>query len=222
MPRTKKVNTENKQVETQEVKDDKIPVSTLVEEYNNRATESLKADYLKDMLKVKEYVPYALKVDFAKSIALTALYKYVEGKNDKGEPVRVRTNEIEVKSYLSYLLFCRAVVEAYTNIKIENSDFYDQLKVSGILDKLILGDEYTQPLIPAKEISEFRTICDMVQKDALQNAATPDMFATKVIEQIFNRGADFIVKSIDAASKMDPKQISALSDSVNKGFRVVK
>lgn len=222
MPRTKKVNTENKQIEAQEVKDDKILVSTLVNEYNNKATESLKDNYLKDTLKIKEYIPYAKKVDFAKSIALVSLYKYVDTKNEKGEAIRVKTNEIEVKSHLSYLLFCRAIIEAYTNIKIENSDFYDQLKVSGILNKLIIGDETHDPLVSIGEISEFRTICDMVQKDAIQNAKSPDMFAAKVIEQLFNRGIDFIMKSIDAASKVDPKQMQALSKALEKGFTVVK
>lgn len=127
-------------------------IKEFVEKYNAIATDRLKEDYLKDNLHIKTYLPFLTKVTLADKLAKVTML-------DKD------TGNVNVKSDVNYLLFCRMVVEQYTDLQVETEGFYEEydlLNESGLLDKIM-------QMIHEKEIAEFNTICDMKKSDLLQN-----------------------------------------------------
>lgn len=129
-----------------------MKIKEFVEKYNAIATDRLKEDYLNDNLHIKTYLPFLTKVTLADKLAkVTTLDK--------------DTDNVNVKSDINYLLFCRMIVEQYTDLQVETEGFYEEydlLNESGLLDKIM-------QTIPEKEIAEFKMICDMKKSDLLQN-----------------------------------------------------
>lgn len=141
--------------------------------YNKLATQ-LQDKYIKDNIKIKKYVPFLTKVTYAENLARVSMVDHESG-------------NIHVNSAAGYLQFVRAVIELYTDLKIENPAFYeeyDMLKSSGILDKLIVGANKEVPsLIPADELAEFNTLCDMAKSDVMTNKATTRAFIESQIDR---------------------------------------
>ena len=141
-------------------------IKNFVNEYKNIATDRLKEDYLKDNLHIKTYLPFLTKVTLADKLAkVTTLDK--------------DTGNINVKSDVNYLLFCRMIVEQYTDLQVETEGFYEEydlLNESGLLDKIM-------QMIPEKEIGEFQMICDLKQKDILTNQYENHAFISNQVER---------------------------------------
>ena len=179
-------------------------IKEFVEKYNAIATDRLKEDYLNDNLHIKTYLPFLTKVTLADKLAkVTTLDK--------------DTGNVNVKSDVNYLLFCRMIVEQYTDLQVETEGFYeeyDSLNESGLLDKIM-------QMIPEKEIAEFKMICDMKKTDLLQNkyenhafiADQVDRFGTligvtlkpvleKISEQIENMSEEDVEKFTNKVDKL--------------------
>lgn len=127
-------------------------IKDFYKKYKAFATEKLKEQFFKTELHIKTYIPFLTKTVLADKIIKSTIL-------DKD------TGKICMKSDMNYLLFCRTIIEEYTDLEIETEDFYDEydlLNESGILDKII-------QMIPEKEISEFKTICDMKKDDLIFN-----------------------------------------------------
>ena len=141
--------------------------------YNKLATQ-LQDKYIKDNIKIKKYVPFLTKVTYAENLTRVSMVDRESG-------------NIHVNSAAGYLQFVRAVIKLYTDLKIENPAFYeeyDMLKSSGILDKLIVGSSKEVPsLIPAGELAEFNTLCDMAKSDVMTNKATTRAFIESQIDR---------------------------------------
>lgn len=141
-------------------------IKNFVKKYNTMTTDRLKEDYLKDNLHIKTYLPFIEKVTLAdKLVKVTILDK--------------DTGNINVKSCINYLLFCRTIVEQYTDLQVETEGFYEEydlLNESGLLDKI------TQ-MIPEKEIGEFKMIVDMKKNDLLQNKYENHAFISDQVER---------------------------------------
>lgn len=162
-----------------------MTIKEFVENYENRATESLKDDYIKETLEVTKYIPFVKKETLARNLVDISTYEYENYEDEDGVIKRRKTDKIKVNSTVQYLLFCRIVIENYTNLKVETDGFfeeYDVLKASGLLDKL-MGEN---AILPMDDIAEFRTIVDMKQKDVLFNETTTQAFISKQIERISN------------------------------------
>ena len=179
-------------------------IKEFAEKYNAMATDRLKEDYLKDNLHIKTYLPFLTKVTLADKLAkVTTLDK--------------DTGNVNVKSDVNYLLFCRMIVEQYTDLQVETEGFYEEydlLNESGLLDKIM-------QTIPEKEIAEFKMICDMKKSDLLQNkyenhafiADQVDRFGTligvtlkpvleKISEQIENMSEEDVEKFTNKFEKL--------------------
>ena len=143
-----------------------MTIKDFVEKYNAMATDRLKEDYLKDNLHIKTYLPFLTKVTLADKLAkVTTLDK--------------DTGNVNIKSDVNYLLFCRMIVEQYTNLQVETEGFYEEydlLNESGLLDKIM-------QMIPEKAIAEFNTICDMKKSDLLQNKYENHAFIADQVER---------------------------------------
>lgn len=144
-----------------------MKIKEFTEKYSAIATERLKEDYINNNLHIKTYLPFLTKVTLADKLAkITALDK--------------DTGNVNVKSDVNYLLFCRMIVEQYTDLQIETEGFYEEydlLNESGLLDKIMQK-------IPEKEIAEFKMICDMKKDDIIFNQSTPKAFVNQQIERV--------------------------------------
>ena len=142
-------------------------IKNFVNEYKNIATDRLKEDYIKNNLHIKTYLPFLTKVTLADKLAkVTTLDK--------------DTGNVNVKSDANYLLFCRTIIEQYTDLQVETEGFYEEydlLNESGLIDKIM-------QMIPEKEISEFKMICDMKKEDLIFNQSTPKAFINQQIERV--------------------------------------
>ena len=143
-----------------------MKIKEFVEKYEAIATDRLKEDYLKNNLHIKTYLPFLTKVTLADKLTkVTTLDK--------------DTGNVNVKSDVNYLLFCRMIVEQYTDLQVETEGFYEEydlLNESGLLDKIMR-------MIPEKEIGEFKMLCDMKKTDLIQNKYEGHAFISDQIER---------------------------------------
>ena len=163
----------------------KIKIKDFVEDYNKRPKQT-KETYIKDNLEVVSYIPLAKKIALVDKLIDVSMYEFEDYVKENGEKSRRRTNRIKVDSVVQYFLFCRTLIEAYTNLEKETDNFfeeYDLLKSSGLLDKLIVGDEERLPLISIDEIAEMKSLVEMKQKDVITNYMNIQSFVSDQISR---------------------------------------
>lgn len=180
---------------------DKIRVSEFVTQFSQNATEALRRQYVKDNLVINTYVSVLMKDTYAQLIVDKTMFEQEEYTDEEGNKQFRKTDKLKVMSVAQYIQFCRAMIELYTNLLIENNDFiveYDLMKQSGLLDMLLVGSEQYEPLIPVSESSEFRTILDFKVKDVLTNYSNPQNFFAEQVDKIVQYG-DIILSPIAKA-----------------------
>ena len=129
-----------------------------------------------------------------------------ESYDDNGVTKYRKTDKIRVNSVAQYVQFCRAVIELYTDLEIDEDDKgfingYDALKSSGLLDILMVGSDKDDPLIPMSELSEFKTILTMKQSDTQFNETTTQAFISKQIGRISYLANATLTPFMDVVSK---------------------
>lgn len=186
-----------------------MTIKEFVEKYNAIATDRLKEDYLNDNLHIKTYLPFLTKVTLADKLAkVTTLDK--------------DTGNVNIKSDVNYLLFCRMIVEQYTDLQVETEGFYEEydlLNESGLLNKIM-------QMIPEKEITEFKMICDMKKDDVIFNKSTPKAFINQQIERVSTILGVTLKPVLDKLAteleNMDEKDIDKFANKVEKLLKRVK
>lgn len=179
-----------------------MKILKLVEKYNSYNNSTLKASLLKD-IKITPYVSIIKKDAYAQLIVDRTTFEQ-EAYDVNGETKYRKTDKIRVNSVAQYIQFCRAVIELYTDLEIEDGSFikeYDALKSSGLLDILMVGSEQRSPLIPMSELSEFKTILSMKQSDIQFNETTAQAFISKQIERISDLANATLTPLINVVSK---------------------
>ena len=173
-----------------------------VEKYNNMANNTLKEQLL-SKIKITPYVSIIKKDAYAQLIVNRTMFEQ-ESYDDNGVTKYRKTDKIRVNSVAQYIQFCRAVIELYTDLEIEDGSFikeYDALKSSGLLDILMVGSEQRDPLIPMSELSEFKTILSMKQSDVQFNETTAKAFISKQIGRISDLANATLTPLINVVSK---------------------
>jgi hypothetical protein len=179
-----------------------MKILELVKKYNSYNNSTLKASLLKD-IKITPYVSIIKKDAYAQLIVDRTTFEQ-EAYDDNGETKYRKTDKIRVNSVAQYVQFCRAVIELYTDLEIEDGSFikeYDALKSSGLLDILMVGSEQRDPLIPMSELSEFKTILSMKQSDIQFNETTAQAFISKQIGRISDLASVTLTPLINVVSK---------------------
>ena len=199
---------------------EKIGIKKFIEEYENRATDRLKEEYLKDYLEVKKYIPFVLKDALATSIANATCFETIEKKDIDGNVSRERTGRIKVNSISRRLLFYRCLIEQYTNLSVETDGFheeYDLLKSSGVLDQII-------KLIPENEAGEFAQIIDMKVSDTISYYDSPQKFVSDQVERFGTLIGvtlnPFLEKIADQLGELDEEHIDKLAKIVAAGAKL--
>lgn len=198
-----------------------MTVLEFVNKYNNYNNSTLKESLLKE-IKITPYVSIIKKDTYAQLIVDKTTFEQ-EAYDDNGVTKYRKTDKIRVNSVAQYVQFCRAVIELYTDLEIEDGSFikeYDALKSSGLLDILMVGSEQRDPLIPMSELSEFKTILSMKQSDVQFNETTAQAFISKQIERISDLAnvtltpiVDIINKKIDGIPKEDLLKVVEMAKS---------
>ena len=187
-----------------------MKIKEFVNKYNSFSTESLRDNFLKNNLKIKDYVSFLMKNTLAQKIVDVSTYMYEDYIKEDGTKGRRRTNTIHVNSTVQYVLFCRVIIENYTNLEVETEGFfeeYDALKSCGLLDKLMGSDD---SILPMNDIAELRTVIDMKQKDVLYNECEIHNYISKQIGRFSDLAnatltplVDVVSKKLDEISKED-------------------
>ena len=195
-----------------------MKILEFVERYNNMATQQLKDRFIKEKIKITPYVSIIKKDTYAQLIVNRTMFEQ-EAYDDNGTTKYRKTDKIRVNSVAQYVQFCRAVIELYADLEIDEDDKgfikgYDALKSSGLLDILMVGSDKADPLIPMSELSEFKTILTMKQSDTQFNETTTQAFISKQIGRISDLAnatltplVDVVNKKIDSLSNDDLRKI---------------
>lgn len=200
-----------------------------VEKYNDMANNTLKEQLL-SKIKITPYVSIIKKDAYAQLIVDKTTFEQ-EAYDDNGVTKYRKTDKIRVNSVGQYVQFCRAVIELYTDLEIDDDDKgfikgYDALKSSGLLDILMVGSDKTDPLIPMSELSEFKTILTMKQSDTQFNETTTQAFISKQIGRISDLANTTLTPLMDVVSKKldeNPKEDldKVIEFAKNGGFKEV-
>lgn len=191
-----------------------------VEKYNNMANNTLKEQLL-SKIKITPYVSIIKKDAYAQLIVDKTTFEQ-EAYDDNGETKYRKTDKIRVNSVAQYVQFCRAVIELYTDLEIDEDDKgfikgYDALKSSGLLDILMVGSDKADPLIPMSELSEFKTILTMKQSDTQFNETTAQAFINKQIGRISDLANATLTPLVEVVSKkLDEIPNEDLEDKILK------
>ena len=174
-----------------------------VEKYNNTAN-TLRGQLL-STIKITPYISIIKKDAYAQLIVNKTTFEQ-EAYDDNGKTKYRKTDKIKVNSVAQYIQFCRAAIELYTDLEIDEDDKgfingYDALKSSGLLDILMVGSDKADPLIPMSELSEFKTILTMKQSDTQFNETTTQAFISKQIERISDLADATLTPLMDVVSK---------------------
>ena len=200
-----------------------------VEKYNNTANSTLKEQLL-SKIKITPYVSIIKKDAYAQLIVDKTTFEQ-ESYDNNGVTKYRKTDKIRVNSVAQYVQFCRAVVELYTDLEIDKDDKgfingYDALKLSGLLDVLMVGSDKADPLIPMSELSEFKTILTMKQSDTQFNETTTQAFISKQIGRISDLAnatltplVEVVSKKLDEIPKEDLNKVVEFAK--NGGFKEV-
>lgn len=206
-----------------------MKILEFVEKYNNTANNTLKEQLL-SKIKITPYVSIIKKDVYAQLIVDKTTFEQ-ESYNDNGVTKYRKTDKIRVNSVVQYVQFCRAVIELYTDLEIDEDDKgfikgYDALKSSGLLDILMVGSDKADPLIPMSELSEFKTILTMKQSDTQFNETTTQAFINKQIGRISDLAnatltplMDVVSKKLDEIPKEDLDKVVEFAK--NGGFKEV-
>jgi hypothetical protein len=205
-----------------------MKILEFVERYNNMATQQLKDRFIKEKVKITPYVSIIKKDAYAQLIVDKTTFEQ-EAYDDNGKTKYRKTDKIRINSVAQYIQFCRAVIELYTDLEIEDGSFikeYDALKSSGLLDILMVGSDKADPLIPMSELSEFKTILTMKQSDTQFNETTTQMFISKQIGRISDLAnatltplVEVVSKKVDVIPKEDLDKV--IEFAKNGGFKEV-
>lgn len=200
-----------------------MKILELVEKFNSYNNSTLKESLLKE-IKITPYVSIIKKDTYAQLIVDKTTFEQ-EAYDDNGKTKYRKTDKIRINSVAQYVQFCRAVIELYTDLEIDEDDKgfikgYDALKSSGLLDILIVGSEQREPLIPMSELSEFKTILSMKQSNVQFNETTAQAFISKQIGRISDLAnatlapiVDIISKKIDGIPKEDLLKVVEMAKS---------
>ena len=88
----------------------KITIKTFCKEYNNRANDTLKKQYIKDNLEITPYVSFVKKDALISNLL-------------KATMIDKETGNVKVNSSAEYLLKTRILIENYTNLRLKQMDF---------------------------------------------------------------------------------------------------
>ena len=182
-----------------------MTVREFVEEYKNQNEEHIeehKKYKLVETHVIKTYLPYIQKVALAKTLNDATMYKWIESTDVDGNPTKMKTDQVKISSHVRNLLFKRMVIENYTDLKVEESSFYneyDLLQECGAM-KIFL-------YIVKEDLKEFESVCNMIKNDTIKNEYKMNSQVIKIAE-MFSEKLDPVFEAL--ASKIQSAEAAEI------------
>ena len=151
---------------------------------------------------VKTYLPYIQKVALAKTLNDATMYKWIESTDANGNPTKMKTDQVKISSHIRNLLFKRMIIENYTDLKVEESSFYneyDLLQECGAM-KIFLD-------IVEEDLKELESVCDMIKNDTIKNEYEMNSQVIKIAE-MFSEKLDPVFEAL--ASKIQSAEAAEI------------
>lgn len=197
-------------------------VKEFVDKYNSMATDNLKEKFVKENLKIEEYIPYLRKIEEANKIVTATTYSAKKVKDENGNEV-IKPDNIHVNTALRYALTMHSLIELYTNIKTDIMNYMDEFD---LLNRYDLISMITME-ISEREFTEFNTIVEAAYNDVMVNEYELRAYVGKQMDRLFalvELFADELRPSLETLNKkiekMDKKDLTkilkAFSFSENK------
>ncbi|MBQ4523314.1 MAG: hypothetical protein IJA10_10245 [Lachnospiraceae bacterium] len=206
-----------------------MKIKEFVKGYNKIATDNLKDRYIKEKLEIVPYISFLKKDALAQKLVDISTYKFEDYTKEDGTIGRRKTNTIHINSTIQYLLFCRLIIENYTNLTVETEEFYEEydlLKSSGLLVMLMVGTEKKAPIIPMDEIAEFRSLVSMKQTDVMQNYVNPSSYISNQVEKVSTILGVTLKPILDkiatSLEDIDEKDIEKINNKIEKIIKRIK
>lgn len=201
---------------------EKITIKNFCNGYRECTTENSQKNYLKKNLEVKPYISFIMKEILANKLADITLFEYEDYEDADGQTKRRKTGNVKNNSSMNYLFFWRIVIEEYTNLQIETEGFYEEYDM---LDELGLMDKIAE-IIPNRELTEFKMICDMKKNDVIFNNATPGAYVSQQVER-FASISSVILKPIlerieTEINNMDESKMDKVLNKIDGFVKLVK
>lgn len=151
------------------------------------STENLRDKYLKDNLKVVDYIPIVKKITLAKSIVNAAM--------------RDSRGELHFDSPNMYILYTLIKIDTWTNIDIEFDKpelplnlQYDALNQLGLIEKIMA-------MLPKKDTDEFDSIYGMVISDVQNNEMSTKYLFEKVVANFGTHFGEMVAPIINSLAE---------------------
>lgn len=193
-----------------------MKILEFVNGYKEITTDKAKENYFKKNVNIKTYLPILNKITIAERIADVVCFEYEKYITESGEEKSRSTMNVQVNTPVQYLLTCRAIVENYTDLEIEDTSFYkefDLLQENGIMDKILCT-------IPNDELKNFEAIVNMKREDILYNHGTVKGFISDKVERIAMISSTVLKPAMEKIAtelqNMDDDKIMKLSDRFSK------
>lgn len=193
-----------------------MKILEFVNGYKEITTDKAKENYFKKNVNIKTYLPILNKITIAERIADVVCFEYEKYITESGEEKSRSTMNVQVNTPVLYLLICRAIVENYTDLEIEDTSFYkefDALQENGIMDKILCT-------IPNDELKNFEAIVNMKREDILYNHGTVKGFISDKVERIAMISSTVLKPAMEKIAtelqNMDDDKIMKLSDRFSK------
>lgn len=193
-----------------------MKILEFVNGYKEITTDKAKENYFKKNVNIKTYLPILNKITIAERIADVVCFEYEKYITESGEEKSRSTMNVQVNTPIQYLLTCRAIVENYTDLEIEDTSFYkefDALQENGIMDKILCT-------IPNDELKNFEAIVNMKREDILYNHGTVKGFISDKVERIAMISSTVLKPAMEKIAtelqNMDDDKIMKLSDRFSK------
>ena len=193
-----------------------MKILEFVNGYKEITTDKAKENYFKKNVNIKTYLPILNKITIAERIADVVCFEYEKYITESGEEKSRSTMNVQVNTPVQYLLTCRAIVENYTDLEIEDTSFYkefDALQENGIMDKILCT-------IPNDELKNFEAIVNMKREDILYNHGTIKEFISDKVERIAMISSTVLKPAMEKIAtelqNMDDDKIMKLSDRFSK------
>lgn len=193
-----------------------MKILEFVNGYKEITTDKAKENYFKKNVNIKTYLPILNKITIAERIADVVCFEHEKYITESGEEKSRSTMNVQVNTPVQYLLTCRAIVENYTDLEIEDTSFYkefDLLQENGIMDKILCT-------IPNDELKNFEAIVNMKREDILYNHGTVKGFISDKVERISMISSTVLKPAMEKIAtelqNMDDDKIMKLSDRFSK------
>lgn len=171
-----------------------MKVKELCDGYKAGMADAAKAAYLKNNIKIRQYVPYAEKVNELRAL-IAASHIHEDG-------------EIVMDSPKQYLCNMLAIMTLYTDLEVNADNWteeYDMLREARLMEPIL-------DMIPGDDLQEFDILRKMILDDFLDNEASARSWINRLVQKFSEKLNSGMMKLAETLDKIDLEDIKSMID----------